>query len=71
MRGRREEPDRRAVAKDDQLPAVFRNLKPAPLDLGHEPAHARKPLHIPRLAPDHPALLHGFASEEVVKPGLG
>ena len=65
-----EKPDRRAVAENDELTAVLRHLIAAPVNFGPEQSHARKPFHIPRLAPDHAALLHGFGGEEIAQPIL-
>lgn len=63
--------DRGAVAEDHDLPGVFRHLIPPPVDLAHEQFHAREPLDVPRLALDHPALLHGLGREQVMRPDLG
>ena len=52
--------DRRAVAKDDNLPGILRHLIPPPVDFAQEKLHARETLDVPRLAPDHTALLHGL-----------
>lgn len=61
-----EKADRGAVAEYHDLPGVFRDLIPPPEDFAHEQLHARDTLDIPRLAPDHAALLHGLGREEIL-----
>lgn len=58
-----EPPDRRAVAKNDDLSRVLYHLIAASVDFTHEALHASKALNIPRLTPDHGAFLHGLGCE--------
>ncbi|WP_306418880.1 hypothetical protein [Roseinatronobacter ekhonensis] len=37
----------------------------------HKQVHSCEPLDISRLPPDHRALLHSLAGEEVMQPDLG
>ena len=61
----------RTVAENEQLARVFRHMKAAALYLAKKRRHSDEPLHIPPLAPDHTALLHRFAAEQVIQPDLG
>jgi len=62
---------RRAVAKDNDLPSIFRRLIPTAIDFAQEQILADKPLDIPRLAANDTALLHSLAGEQVVEPDVG
>ena len=62
-----EKSDRRAVAENDELTAVLRHLIAAPVNFGSEQSHARKPFHIPRLAPDQAACAHSWAEEQATQ----
>ncbi|MGK7652527.1 hypothetical protein ACSQ76_08955 [Roseovarius sp. B08] len=63
----RNPPDRSAVAENDDLPCIFRDLKAAPVNLAQKSVHSCETLNVARLS-YHTALLYGFGRKQVVQP---